>query len=270
MSNQTNRQPNLLARLCVGFSAEIWKCEYRFAAKPPRQVAMRIYHGCSDDEANQQELVRLRRILSFAHIPGMPDHHDIGVWLGRLYVVTALADADCNQLVNGSHRVEPVFLERAIQVVGETAFSLDSLHERGFIHGSVSPEHILIVRGRAALTGFSLLHAVDSRIPDSRHNDLTVSLCMSPEMRSGTAQPASDQYALAATYLGVRIGRLPLGDSRWPHGYLDGIGSDEARILSKALATAPSERFPSCVAFANELLAVLKELKADKGDRRAY
>ena len=253
MSIQTDDSNRLLARLSVGFSAEIWKCERRSPNGANLTAAMRIYHGSSTDEKCRQQLARLRRIVSLQDIPGLPEYWDIGVWMDRLYALTALADGDCSKLIEAPSRSEETFHPRVLELVGDAAICLDTLRERGLVHGGVAPQHILMLKDRAVLAGFSLLHPFGSRVPDSANVDLLTWFCMSPEMRDGDASAASDQFGLAAAYLAMRIGRLPIGDSSWPHGFLSTLGHDEASVLSRSLAASPKQRFTCCVEFANEL-----------------
>src|SRR5262249_42875961 len=68
----------------------------------------------------------------------------------------------------------------------------------------------------------------------------------------------SDQYSLAVAYVQLRTGRLPFeGDSvhqiLYAHAYeppdLSGLPEEERRVVARALAKAPEERWPNCRAF---------------------
>jgi hypothetical protein len=254
MVNKMYGTPRVIGRLSVGLSAEVWKCAIDLPNRnAPLVAAMRIYQRPLDSEDNKPDLARLFEIVSLQDIAGVVRIWEISEWFGKLGVLMPIADGDGSQLIRGQAASEETLLNRIIPAVRQAAVTLDSLGERGLTHGSVAPQHILLYNDHAVITGFSLLHTADQPVPKPVRSDLMTCSCMSPEMQNGTSHRTSDQYSLAATYLAMRSGLLPFGDRSWPARYIAAMGREEARVLSRATAAFPGDRFPTCQAFIKEL-----------------
>jgi hypothetical protein len=85
---------------------------------------------------------------------------------------------------------------------------------------------------------------------------------MPPEMWKGTIHVNSDQYSFAITYAELRLGRRPFAatnqfELQQQHlsgtPDLEGLSEAEQRVLRRALARKPDERYPNCVAFVEAL-----------------
>jgi serine/threonine protein kinase len=85
---------------------------------------------------------------------------------------------------------------------------------------------------------------------------------MAPEVYGGHAGPASDLYALAYAYAELRLGHRPFKSSDpatlmyeqlQTRPDLSALPEPERKVLLKALAKQPEERFASCGAFVKAL-----------------
>jgi hypothetical protein len=103
---------------------------------------------------------------------------------------------------------------------------------------------------------------------------------MAPEVCLGKVSLHSDQYSLAATYVTARLGRY-LFDTRNRREMedhhlrtppnLDPLPAAEQKVLLKALAKRPEDRYPNCAAFARALRkAVLEPVAPPTGGRRLF
>jgi serine/threonine protein kinase len=248
----------LTRRLAVGFSSEIWECEVTIAGCAPLPVAISIAHRAVDKLTESAQIQRIRWIAGLSDVPGIPRVHALGHCLGRLYVMTPLATGDCSSLI----RKEPLTstgLTEVLHIIDRTSITIDALHERGFIHGSISPQHILIGQDGPTLTGFSSMRQCREQVSHRRPIDLMTQICMSPEMNASEANLRSDQYSLAATYLTIRLGVLPSFDDSWPHAYIPRLDRHEGQIITKALSPLPQHRFGTCLELANELRGAICE-----------
>jgi serine/threonine protein kinase len=254
----------LVARLSVGFSAEIWKCELNVPSATPSEAVVRISHR-SYDRLTQPELLRLQQVTALAGIPGLPRYREIGEWLGRLYVVTDFAESDCAQLVWREDLSEELRVQQVLGLVREVAFCLDRLSEHGLVHGAIAPHHILICNRGAVLTGFSLMHRFPNAVRRVDRSDLLRWLCMSPEMQTGASQETSDQYSLAATYLVLRTRRFGFVEGSWRQDCVGRLEEQERRVLLKALAHSPRDRFRTCCEFVEQLCAHVGRESAGTG-----
>ena len=186
-------------------------------------------------------------------VVGMPEHRQIGEFFGRLYVLTKLAQLDLSCFVRDENSLDRTSPRTLLGLIHEVASTLDVLHERGLVHGAISPQHVLVRNGHAILTGFSLLHELGRPIAPPSAIDLMTWSCMSPEMHNGTGDLSSDQFSLAATYLAIRSGVPATIHPTWIQAGVGSLHGDEARVVSRALARHSIARFPTCVAFADEL-----------------
>ncbi len=125
------------------------------------------------------------------------------------------------------------------------AAALDYLHAHGLLHQDVKPDSIMLVKGRAKVSGLDC-----ARLPIQTL--VGTPAYMAPEMflRASDAAPASDQYSLAVSYVEMRIGRRPFGgkDLRGlmrahveDSPDLGKLPAPEQKVLRHALAKDPDE-----------------------------
>lgn len=160
----------------------------------------------------------------------------------------------------------PVVLGEASEYVRQAASALHYAHERGIIHRDVKPANFLlrVESGNTVhllLSDFGLAKAYTSS--SSTSHILGTPIYMAPEQFEGAAVPETDQYSLAVMIYYLLAGHPPFEGEpmRLMHQHLtaapppittfnpalpEGIG----RVLTRALAKKPAERFPSTAEFA--------------------
>lgn len=160
----------------------------------------------------------------------------------------------------------------------EIAKALDFIHSQACIHRDVKPDNILFdEHGHAILSDFGL-----SKIVRSSENDdpsqtaagaiVGTPLFTAPELVLGEPiDGRADQYSLALTVYDTLAGRNPfLGPTTTatlvnqtavePPPLMDwnpSVSHDLWRVVRKGLAKLPEDRFSSCIAFAEAVLAAL-------------
>lgn len=128
--------------------------------------------------------------------------------------------------------------------LGPIVSALKAVHARGLVHGDIKPENILIQpHGRPVLIDFGC-----SRECHSQPTSTIVSHGFSPpEQYQGKAlSPASDQYALAATWLSLSLGSPPPNALERLHGK---SLPEAGPALARALRLEPSQRWPDLDSF---------------------
>ena len=148
--------------------------------------------------------------------------------------------------------------------IGQVSDGLQFAHDQGVIHRDIKPANVMISRtGNALLTDFGL-----ARLVEGSHS-LTGSMLMgtpgyvSPEQGRGQSLDArSDQYALGVILYQIAAGRLPF-EGETPMGtvlmhiqdppppvrrFNKDVSPALERVIAKALAKDPEERFPNVAA----------------------
>lgn len=170
--------------------------------------------------------------------------------------------------------------ERAAALVAQVASALDAAHTAGLVHGDVKLQKILIDSTperpeHGFLYGFRLGHGTGT------FAELTTSTARAaiaqdraPEQaRAGAADGRADQYALGCVAYTLLTGQAPLhhdDTEAMPHGQLNDqvplprttsheLPPAVTRVLERALAESPADRYAGCGEFAAALQAALTE-----------
>ncbi len=176
---------------------------------------------------------------------------------------------------------EPMSSRRAGTMLAAIAAGLDRLHAGGLVHRSLKPSNVLIADGDTPLFLDTLLLGRFPEAVVAGLLPLARVTCVAPEAVLGYRQgAASNQYSLA-----VMAHRALTGS--WPHNagnaidyayacvYQEATAASEAlprvpvqadAVLARAMAKDPEHRYPTCVAFVEELAAALREGLRESGE----
>ncbi len=145
------------------------------------------------------------------------------------------------------------------ELIGYISAVAHILDTPGRPHGEVTPDTIRIDAGRAVLS----TEPVADRFPSPGRGTVRgAPVYMAPEVWGGMRTAGSDQYALACTYAELRAGHPPFRGAsvlEVMQAHLEsdpdlaGCSDAERRVLARALAKTPGQRFPTCLRFAEEL-----------------
>ncbi|MGW4841112.1 serine/threonine-protein kinase [Nocardia brasiliensis] len=188
---------------------------------------------------------------------------DEQLWISMQYVPGADAScADVNVLEPG----------RAVQIVGDTANALDFAHANRVLHRDVKPANILLAKApigqheRVLLTDFGIASVRGSDTTLGSSGSITATLAFgAPEQLIGRLlDDRADQYSLACTLFWMLTGAPPYpgtNPAAVVHSHLHapapmlsrirpGLPPALDRVLARALAKHPADRYPSCAEFA--------------------
>ena len=179
---------------------------------------------------------------------------------------------------------------RAVAILQQTADALQAAHDLGIVHRDLKPDNIMLSRGR---NGADVVKVVDFGIAKAMSGaegqqvtktGLVVGTpeYMSPEQLSGDKLDGrSDLYSLALVFFRCLTGTfafqadstqemmikrltdnpLPLNEAQPGASYPDAL----QRVLDKALARMPADRYASAVQFATEAAAAARGLPVQPG-----
>ncbi len=156
----------------------------------------------------------------------------------------------------------------------QVAGGLEAAHAAGLVHRDVKPENILLDAGGQALLGdFGI--AREMRFIPGQGAAVSYSgppmgtpEYMAPEqLRGGPVDQRADQYSLGAVLYELLTGRAPFGGETPydlaahvlteplipPTTYVPGIPASVERVVLKALARNPADRYPTVADFSRAL-----------------
>jgi Protein kinase domain len=162
-------------------------------------------------------------------------------------------------------------VDRACDILSQTAAALDYAHQNQVVHRDVKPANIVIdKKGWVTVTDFGIAKALDANTLTASGSIIGTPYYMSPEQCKGKkVGPAADQYSLAVMAYQMLGGHVPFtGDSAVeivhkhvadpvpPLGVLrPQLPPKVVEVVERALAKTAEDRFASVSDFATALKA---------------
>jgi len=240
--------------------------------------ALKFLHN-PDDPATRQEIRAIQMVAALEHRHLTPIEK---IWTAPKYFAVAmpLADGTLQDLFDAyqSERgtgIEPVELCEHLR---QAAAALDflNLHKHSLgswmgtvQHCGVKPQNLLLFGERVKLTDYNLASPTTRFLPFGTR--IGVASYVAPEVWQGRLTDATDQYALAVTYVYLRTGRLPINDKAPEPGQaairrsvpdLSMLPVPERPIIAKALSVTAHGRWNSCTELVTQLTAVVGQSQA--------
>ncbi len=182
---------------------------------------------------------------------------------GHLYVATELFGGVSLERHLKDRRLT---VPQAIAVVRGLCRGLAYAHARGFVHGHLSPRHLLVTPDLGAVkiadfgpSEIDVVSEVDDTLRTGAYA-LGSFHYLAPEQigrRGGQPDPRSDLYAAGVIFLELLTGRPPVGKFALPSQTNADIPPAADVLILKCLARDPEQRYPS----ASALLADLDRLE---------
>ncbi|MFZ5903220.1 MAG: SUMF1/EgtB/PvdO family nonheme iron enzyme [Chloroflexota bacterium] len=197
---------------------------------------------------------------------------DFGEHEGRPYLVMVYLPGGTLKQRLG----KPIPWQEAIRLLLPIARALDFAHRQNMIHRDVKPSNILITAdGEPMLTDFGIAKILDlEETQDLTGTGIGIGTpeYMAPEQWTGKASHLSDQYALGVVFYEMLTGRKPYTADTpaaillkqateplpRPGQFAHDLPEKVEKLLLKALAENPSDRYASMGEFAATLESVLR------------
>jgi serine/threonine-protein kinase len=252
-----------------------------------RRVALKILApGLAQDEAFRRRFIRESRAAAAVDHPNIIPVFEAGESGGVLFIAMRFVlGGDVRRLLDAAGPLPPA---RVADITSQVASALDAAHARGLVHRDVKPGNILLDqtassgdREHVYLSDFGLSkQALAQTALTSQGQFLGTLDYIAPEQVEGhLVDGRADLYALACAAFELLTGAPPFRRGEglavvWaklsePAPMLSQRRADlpatADRVMSRALAKDPAERFARCGEFAAALRDGLGLRSADRG-----
>jgi len=234
------------------------------------------------EEFTSRFLREARTMQALEH-PAIVTVYDAGEADGQLYLAMRLVGAASlkHLIAEGEGSVE-----QAMSVLHRLAEALDYAHSRGIIHRDIKPANILLDQDlQPVLADFGLAKVLDDTSTTVSSQYLGTPTYLAPEQASGgPVSHRADLYSFACVAFELLTGTTPYTEPDslsllLAHGSHPVPRATERQhtlppavddVFTRALAKAPTDRYPSAEAFVDALDQALTANQRPRGMRRRW
>src|SRR3954452_3484488 len=223
-----------------------------------RPVALKlIAPDHATDRGFRERFQRESRLAASIDHPNVVPVYEAGEMDGQLYLVMRwVRGTDLHALLRRETRLDP---EQAASIAAQVAAGLDAAHANGLVHRDVKPANVLLTGEHAYLSDFGLsrLEASDTRLTDSGQWLGSVDYCSPEQLRGARTDARADVYPLACVLHAMLTGEPPYPrgtvtatllahlNEPLPQPSTAGVPRAFDRVMARALAKEPADRYPS-------------------------
>ena len=236
-----------------------------------RMVALKFlssYRGAN--EADTRRFLREARATSALDHPNICTVYEVDdTEDGRLFIAMSFCEGETLK-----RKVErgPLPIAEAARIAAQIASGLAAAHSKGIVHRDVKPANIIVAPdGRVKIVDFGIAKLEDQSRLTRDGTAVGTAGYMAPEqIRGEEIGPRTDLWSLGVVVYEMVTGRTPFPGEN-DHERIRGILSREPtpmstlrpgvpplleRIVTRALAKRPADRYPDMEAMGTDLLAL--------------
>ncbi len=241
--------------------------------KHHRKVAVKVLRPELAASLGSERFLREIEIAARLTHPHILPLHDSGEAQGFLYYVMPYVEGE--SLRGRLNREKQLPLDDALQIAREVADALGSAHSHDVVHRDIKPENILLEEGHAVVADFGIARAITAAGGEQlTETGLAIGTpaYMSPEQAAGGAEidGRSDLYSLGCVVYEMLAGEPPYTgptpqavfakrlSEPVPHvsTLRETVPKPVEQTITRALAKAPADRFPTAAQFVEALAVV--------------
>lgn len=258
----------LVRLLGSGGFADVYLGEHQYLKT---QAAIKVLQGSVNALEVQSFMQEAETVARLAH-PNIVRVLEFGMDGASLYLVMDYAPGGTLQDRHPRGVILPV--TAVIPYIKQVAAALQHAHNHNLVHRDIKPANLLVGRqGEILLSDFGIAVVAHKTQSLSTQEVIGSVSYMAPEQIQGKPRLASDQYSLAIVVHEWLTGKLPFDGSNLVeialrqisdsppslHARVPSISPGVERVVLKALAKDPHQRFPSVQAFADALELASRE-----------
>lgn len=257
------------------YLAEDPRIKRKVAVKVVKMDAMR------SDADRQEYMLRFQREAEISGVlnhPGIVAIYDVGESeLGPFLAMEFVPGEPLDHIIKSG---APLPIRDKLRIAAGVAEALDHAHAAGIVHRDVKPGNVMITAdGRPKLMDFGIAKREDASLTQTGTFLGTPSYASPEQIRGVPMDGRSDQFSF-----GVLVFEMLSGVSPFPGNSINTIlyrivnepplevqppvlgilPGGWQRILFRALAKKPADRYPSCSAFVRDLMDATPEIEKDK------
>ena len=246
-----------------------------YSARDPRldrTVALKMIRRASEDPDAAERLRREARAAASVSHPNICQLYDVGEEDGEFFIAMEYLEGES---LGARLARAPIPAREAVPICLAVLAALETVHSRGLMHRDLKPSNIFLSPHGVKLLDFGLACAIDVVDTDTRLTQpgtvLGTPQYFSPEQVLGQPIDArSDLFAVGSVLYEMLTGRPPFSGASVPqlahaiaYEQPPALGGSPAiaaidRVIHKAIAKRPQDRYASAGAMGDDLRAAVQ------------